>query len=70
MRPELPDILRGYARDLMLAGPQYAAMAATLREAADALSPQNARRCAISADALVYDGDGGPGYGRCSTCED
>ena len=43
MRPELPDILRSYARDLSIAGPQYATMSAVLREAADALeTPRDA----------------------------
>ncbi len=70
MRPELPDILRSYARDLSIAGPQYATMSAVLREAADALSPKGNPACSIRPPDPVYDGDSVPGYGRCVACEE
>ena len=64
MRRELPDILRAYARDLELAGPQYAPMAHVLREAANELDPP--RACPVP----VVD-DGIPTFGRpCLNCED
>jgi hypothetical protein len=70
MRPELPTILRIYANDLGIAGPQYAAMAANLREAADALDEKAA--CAVPAPALVpvFDGERVPGAPYCADCED
>lgn len=70
MRPELPAILRAYAADLDLAGPQYATMTAVLREAADALTPPVARVCPVPPAVPVLDGDGIPGFRVCLTCED
>ncbi len=37
MNPQLPIILRSYADDFGVAGPQYAILCAHLRQAADAL---------------------------------
>ena len=70
MRPELPSILRAYARDLDIAGMQYATMTAVLREAADALDTNSGAHRPRPAPAVcVIDGDAVPGL-RCASCED
>ena len=70
MRPELPDILRSYARDMDVAGPQYATMAATLREAADELSPEGVDVSPVPVPVIEFDGDGHPGFRTCINCAD
>jgi hypothetical protein len=70
MRPELPSILRSYANDLGIAGPQFAAMAANLREAADALDEKTAGAAPAAIVVPVLPDDGVPGFGRCESCED
>ena len=65
-RNQLAHILRSYACDLKVAGPQYASMAGVLYEAADELDPPGG---GVAPDPV--DDDGLPSFiARCLHCED
>jgi hypothetical protein len=51
MRPELPIVLRSVADDFNISGPQYATLAALLREAANELEKASAKGSDGPADA-------------------
>ncbi len=73
MRPELPEILDSVARDFDVSGPQYATLAALIREAARELEKAYAQNRTVPASppaGLVLDNDGVPSLGRpCVNCE-
>lgn len=74
MRKELPDCLRSVARDFDTSGPQYAALSALLREAADELQKrmqEDGATCFVAPPVPVVDGDGPLPLGRpCISCDE
>jgi hypothetical protein len=70
-RSQLAHVLRSYAGDLQVAGPQYASMAGVLYDAADELDPPGGSGLLDSVFAPVVDDDGFPPFaGKFLNCWD